>query len=347
VDDRLAGRTALVFGGGHAGAGPHGVLGIGYACAFTFAAHGADVVIVDRDPQAAASSAESILAAGGSAVALTADMLDESAVDSAVGAALARFGHLDIVQNNVGATWMGGVADLSLSEWRDVVELNLDRVFLGARATLPHLVETRGSMINISSTASIRLTGFRYPAYAASKAAVNQLTQSMALQYATGVRIAGAIGRPLHVERIDDNDHARDPARRRNDRRAQRGRHGNADRPARRLRPRTTPQPHQYHPDQSRRLGLRCPTTLAMTPQTLRLAPASGPPARRLGPHRRGTLITAPTSRCVTLGSRCATSVGRAAARDCPKVTSRPGRSRVPADMGRGVGVGKCRGRAT
>ena len=102
----------------------------------------------------------------------------------------------------VGATMIGGVEELSLEDWRRAVAINLDSVFLGARATLPHLVETRGSMINVSSTASIRWTGFRYPAYAAAKAAVNQLTQSMALQYAdTGVRVnailAGLIDTPL------------------------------------------------------------------------------------------------------------------------------------------------------
>lgn len=55
-----------MFGGGHGGSGPHGVLGIGYVCARTFAAHGADVVIVDRDPTAAAAGAEVHAHAGSS-----------------------------------------------------------------------------------------------------------------------------------------------------------------------------------------------------------------------------------------------------------------------------------------
>jgi NAD(P)-dependent dehydrogenase (short-subunit alcohol dehydrogenase family) len=178
------------------------VQGIGFACASTFAAHGANVVVVDRDSAAAERSANAIGEAGGSALAVVADMLDESAVAAAVDVALEHFGRIDVVQNNVGGTLVAGVVEVSLVDWRRSIAVNLDSVFLGAKTTLPHLVHTRGSMINMSSTASIRWTGFRYPAYSASKAAVNQLTQSLALQYAdTGVRInailAGLIDTPL------------------------------------------------------------------------------------------------------------------------------------------------------
>jgi NAD(P)-dependent dehydrogenase (short-subunit alcohol dehydrogenase family) len=138
-------------------------------------------------------------------------MLVEDEVNSAVESTLAAFGRIDVVQNNVGQTLLGGPLEISLEEWRRTVAVNLDTVFLGARATLPHLMQTRGSMINISSTASIRWTGYCYPAYAAAKAAVNQLTQSMALQYAqTGVRInailAGLIDTPLAYRELAQGD---------------------------------------------------------------------------------------------------------------------------------------------
>lgn len=199
---RLDGRVAVVFGGGHLGDGPGGIAGIGATISATFARHGAAVAVVDRDAGAATRTAEAIDPAGATALPLVADMLDETAVAAAVAAVVARFGRIDIVQNNIGATRLGGPTELSLDEWRATVAVNLDTVFLGARATLPHLLTTRGSMINTSSVGSIRWTGFPYPAYAAAKAAVNQLTQSLALQYATtGVRVnailAGLIDTPL------------------------------------------------------------------------------------------------------------------------------------------------------
>jgi NAD(P)-dependent dehydrogenase (short-subunit alcohol dehydrogenase family) len=206
---RLAGRTAIVFGGGHAGDGPHGVREIGFSCAATFAREGANVVVVDRDADAAHLAVDAISRAGGQSLAIVADMLDGDQVTAAVAQAVATFGQLDIVQNNIGQTLLGGPLEISLEAWRRTVSINLDTVFLGAQATLPQLLKTRGSMINISSIASIRWTGFRYPAYSAAKAAVNQLTQSMALQYAdTGVRInailPGLIDTPLAYRELSE-----------------------------------------------------------------------------------------------------------------------------------------------
>jgi NAD(P)-dependent dehydrogenase (short-subunit alcohol dehydrogenase family) len=209
----LAGKAAIVFGGGHGGEGPGGVVGIGFACALTFAAHGADVVVVDRDVEAAQRSVEAIAAAGGRSLAAVADMLDETQVARSVGVALEAFGRVDIVQNNVGRVQLGGPEELTFAEWRAAVAVNLDSVFLGAKATLAHLVETRGSMVNVSSTGSIRWTGYPYSSYAASKAAVNQLTRSLALEYADrGVRVnailPGLIDTPLVYRELSEGDAA-------------------------------------------------------------------------------------------------------------------------------------------
>jgi NAD(P)-dependent dehydrogenase (short-subunit alcohol dehydrogenase family) len=70
-------------------------------------------------------------------------MLVEDHAAAAVEVAVGSFGRIDIVQNNIGQTLLGGPLDISLDEWRRVVAINLDTVFLGAKATLPHLLETR------------------------------------------------------------------------------------------------------------------------------------------------------------------------------------------------------------
>ncbi len=158
--------------------------------------------MVDRDQRAAQRGVDAIVASGGRALPVVADLLDEAQVTAAVATALDAFGGIDVVQNNVGLVRLGGPEELTLADWRATVSVNLDSAFLGAKATLPHLIETRGSMINVSSTGSIRWTGYPYPAYAASKAAVNQLTRSLAMQYADrGLRVnailAGLIDTPF------------------------------------------------------------------------------------------------------------------------------------------------------
>src|SRR5689334_11959037 len=199
--DRLAGRTALVLGGGHADP-DCAVVGIGFATATTFARHGAAVAVVDRDADAAHRTVDAVRRDGGRAVAVVADATVPADVERAVAAALEAFGRIDVLHNNVGATRLGGPEELTLDEWRATFAVNLDSVFLGVQKTLPHLLERGGSIINVSSTGSIRWTGYPYPAYAAAKAAVNQLARALALQYADrGVRVnailAGLIDTPL------------------------------------------------------------------------------------------------------------------------------------------------------
>jgi len=198
---RLAGRTALVLGAGH-GDPDCSVVGIGFATATTFARHGAAVVVVDRDAAAAERTVDAVRRAGGRARAVVADVTVPADVERAVAEAAQAFGRIDVLHNNVGATRLGGPEELTLDEWRATFAVNLDTVFLGVQQTLPHLLDRGGSIINVSSTGSIRWTGYPYPAYAAAKAAVNQLTRALALQYAgRGVRVnailAGLIDTPL------------------------------------------------------------------------------------------------------------------------------------------------------
>jgi NAD(P)-dependent dehydrogenase (short-subunit alcohol dehydrogenase family) len=204
---RLAGRNAVVFGGGHNPGGPESATGIGFATATTFARHGARVVVVDRDGAAADRTVAHVRHDGGEAVAVVADVTDPEQVEAAVAEAVGFLGRLDVVHNNVGVTRLGGPEDLTLAQWRETISVNLDTVFLSAKATIPHLLERGGSIINVSSTGSIRWTGYPYPGYAAAKAGVNQLTRSLALQYADrGIRVnailAGLIDTPLVYQQL-------------------------------------------------------------------------------------------------------------------------------------------------
>lgn len=201
---RLAGRVALVFGAGCAGPG----WGNGNAAAVAYAEAGAQVVAIDRDLVAAEATVALVEERGGTAMALAADVLDASSMARAVEAALATHGRIDILHNNVGHAGMGGPLELSESEWDREIALNLKGVFLACKYALPSMLAAgRGAIVNISSLAAIRWTGYPYAAYYAAKAGVNQLTVSLALQYAAqGIRanavLPGLIDTPLIHQQI-------------------------------------------------------------------------------------------------------------------------------------------------
>ena len=199
---RLDGRVALVVGAGSSGPG----FGIGKATAVLFAREGARVLAADLDAEAARETVALIEAEGGEAAAFAADASDAAQVDELVRACVERFGRVDVLQNNVGVVVLGGIAELTEEQWDRVHAVNLKSFFLTCRAVLP-LMEAQGSgaIVNVSSIASIRWTGLPYTAYATSEAAVNQLTQSIAIEYAAkGVRcnavLPGLMDTPL-VER--------------------------------------------------------------------------------------------------------------------------------------------------
>lgn len=199
----LAGRVAIVFGAGSSGPG----WGNGKAVAVAYARAGASVVCVDRVEAAAAETAGLIEAEGGTALALAADVTSLVSVEAAVSAAIGRFGHLDILHNNVGVASAGGPLDLDEAAFAAAMDVNVGSVFRTAKAALPALVARRGVIINISSIAAIRWTGYPYFAYYAAKAAVNQATVALAMQYAGhGIRancvVPGMIDTPLIYNQI-------------------------------------------------------------------------------------------------------------------------------------------------
>ncbi|MBX6741411.1 MAG: SDR family oxidoreductase [Acetobacteraceae bacterium] len=196
---RLTGKVALVFGAGSSGPG----WGNGKAVAVAFAREGARVACIDLREAAAAETAGIIAAEGGTAEAIAADVTSTASVEAAVGRALAAFGQVDILHNNVGVATPGGPLELDEERFRASLDINLGSVHRTVRAVLPHMLERRrGAIVNVSSLAAIRWTGYPYFAYYAAKAAVNQATVAIALQYAAqGIRanciMPGLIDTPL------------------------------------------------------------------------------------------------------------------------------------------------------
>lgn len=206
MSDRLAGKTAIVFGGGSSGPG----VGNGKAAAIAYARAGADVVVVDIAPAAAEETAAIIQREGHRALALSADVTSLASVEACVRAALAAYGKIDVLHNNVGVVFPGGPVELDEAVFQRALDINLGSVYRTAKVLLPHFVERRsGAIVNISSLAAIRWTGYPYFAYYAAKAAVAQATTAIALQYAPhGVRansiLPGLIDTPLIYQQISD-----------------------------------------------------------------------------------------------------------------------------------------------
>lgn len=202
--DRLKGRTAIVFGAGSSGPG----WGNGKAAAVAYAREGARVACVDLSGEAAQETAAIIRSEGFEGTAIAADVTDLASVTAAAERTAKTFGAIDILHNNVGVTHMGGPVELEETAFQAALDLNIGSVYRTAKAVLPHMLAAgRGAIVNISSLAAIRYTGYPYFAYYATKAAVNQATVALAMQHARqGIRancvMPGLIDTPLIYKQI-------------------------------------------------------------------------------------------------------------------------------------------------
>lgn len=209
---RLQGKVALVFGAGSVGSG----WGNGKATAVVFAREGATVVAVDRNAAAAEETASIIRDEGLAGQALAGDVTSSDSIAAIVARTLAEHGRIDVLHNNVGITAMGGPVEESEASWRRVLDTNLTGMFLTCKHVLPVMLAQRaGAIVNISSIAAVRYTGYPYISYYASKGGVNQFTVGLALEYAAhGIRanaiMPGLMDTPLIHQQIAG--HYRDDA---------------------------------------------------------------------------------------------------------------------------------------
>jgi NAD(P)-dependent dehydrogenase (short-subunit alcohol dehydrogenase family) len=179
--NRLKGKTAVVVGAGSIGPG----WGNGKATAVTFAREGAQVFCVDRNGAAAEETVNIIKSEGGKATAFTADVSRASDVEAMVAACMKAYGRIDVLDNNVGIAEMGDVVEVTEAEWDRVFAVNLKSAFLAMKHVVPIMQKQGGgSIINISSIASIRHVGISYVSYGTSKAAMNMMTRTTAVQFA-------------------------------------------------------------------------------------------------------------------------------------------------------------------
>ena len=200
----LENRVALVMGAGQT---PGATIGNGRAASLLFGREGATVVAVDRDLAAAEETSGQIVGAGGRAVALQADATDEQSVAEAAARCVARFGRIDILHNNVGASLAAGDApavDVSGEAFDNVVRVNLKSALLSTKHVVPVMRAQRsGVIIYISSIAAI----MDYPGvgYKTAKAGVIALMQNVAITNARwGIRanaiLPGLINTPMAIE---------------------------------------------------------------------------------------------------------------------------------------------------
>jgi meso-butanediol dehydrogenase / (S,S)-butanediol dehydrogenase / diacetyl reductase len=175
---RFEGKVAIITGAAS---------GIGEATARRFSSEGARVALVDRNEMLLANVAKDMPAQ--LTMAHLADVSDSDAVDAMVMTVAKRFGRLDVLVNNAGVYEGGDPAEISNDQWRTVMATDLDGVFYGCRAALPHLEKARGSIVN---TASVSGTGGDWATspYNAAKGAVVNLTRSLALDLGRkGIRV--------------------------------------------------------------------------------------------------------------------------------------------------------------
>jgi len=178
-DAGLAGKVALISGGGAAGDG----IGNGRAAAILLARAGTKVMVADRELKLAERTVEMIRDESGTAAAIASDVTDEEDCRKLVDATVSKFGRLDFLDNNVGIGSRGSVVDEKSEQYRKVMQVNVESMFLLSKYAIPAMIATAGGggIVNISSISALRPRGLTI--YTTSKAAIIGLTRAMAVDH--------------------------------------------------------------------------------------------------------------------------------------------------------------------
>ena len=195
---RLDGRVAIVTGGG---------AGIGAATAELFAEEGARVVVAEWTPGAGEAVAARIVAAGGQAVAVQADVSRSADVARVGEAAMSRWGAVDVLVNNAGVELKCPLDETAEEEWDRVLAVNLKSAFLMSKAVMPIMKAQRRGTVVMNSSVGNYIAAVNSSAYGASKAGMMALVRGMALEMAPyGVRVnavcPGVIDTPMNERNL-------------------------------------------------------------------------------------------------------------------------------------------------
>lgn len=197
-------KIAVVVGGGQT---PGETIGNGRATAIQFAREGARVVVADYNLDSAEETVSMIQDEGWAAVAVRADVTDESSIERLVSASLDQYGKIDILHNNVGMSLAAGdapVEDIEQDAFDRLVSINLRGMVLTCKHVLPHMREAMsGVILNISSMAALR--PYPYVGYKTTKAGVVAFTQQLAQSNArynirANVILPGLMNTPMAIE---------------------------------------------------------------------------------------------------------------------------------------------------
>jgi NAD(P)-dependent dehydrogenase (short-subunit alcohol dehydrogenase family) len=174
-------------------------------------------MVVDRDLALAERTVAMIAAEGGSAAAVSYDVAESAQCAAMVDDAVARWGRLDCLDNNVGIGGRGTVVEESEENWARIMRVNVDTMFLACKHAIPAMIRTAGggSIVNISSISALRPRGLT--AYSVSKGAVIALTKAMAVDHGPdGVRVNCVFPGPVYTPMVYERgmtEQARDTRR--------------------------------------------------------------------------------------------------------------------------------------